>query len=85
MEWATLEKVRALVAEGAAGRREIGAEYTTEAARGAFEWAGKEYGDYIERATLEHATIALLKGRGDLATRYLTQSIGEAVAGNNGD
>jgi len=51
--------------------------YKYPAAQQAYAYAGKSYADYIERITAEHVAKGF--------THCATQSLGEALAGNDGD
>jgi hypothetical protein len=55
-------------------------DYKFLASRQAFELAGKDYADYIERATQEHID------KGVYSLEYaLTATLGERLAGNDGE
>lgn len=61
--------------------------YQSRSAREAQEigYGSKSYWDYLERAAIEHREYFKKRGMTELAERMMTQSLGEALQGNDGD
>jgi hypothetical protein len=62
-------------------------DYQAQSARDARDrgYGGKSYWDYLEQSALERCARYLLRGDAEAAERMLTRTLGDALAGNNGD
>lgn len=62
-------------------------KYKSQCAREAQKrnYGDKSYWDYLERASIEHSKYYEERGFKDLAKKMMTQSLGEALQGNNGN